>query len=371
MSSTIDTGSDNIYVNINFSSPTIKYSSTLPYDVGMETFAMEYDVTRNSDILSNPSDYYASIIRFDIPLHTIPNLICPIVPNQGNPNLSTHIFGISYNGVDYPTQLIYTNSDNNNLAPPIQNQIYQIVTPYYYMYSFQSLINMVNVALRTSYNASGLTGFAPFFMFDSASQLLQLVVNSQFINPTAPFPEIFMNISIIPFFNSFPARSVNPIPQPNGKDNVFVLNDLSYTTPFPGIANTYLFTGAYPIMQYWTSTRRLIFTSNSIPIQKEYVPSLTASADENTVLPIITDFTLNLNGSGDNRSIAYYNPTSQYRLVDLQSNAPLRKINIKVYWIDIFGNANPLLIYAGQTASLKLAFFKRSLYKSTGNLLKK
>lgn len=382
MSYSITSESDNIYVNINFPSPNIAYSSTLPFAVGSETFPMEYDITRNSDILSNPADYYCSIIRFDIPLHTIPNLICSVVPNTvsgafplGLPNLTTYIFGISHNGVDYPTQLIYVNTDNNNLSPPLQNQKYQIVTPYYYMYSFQSLINMVNVALNSSYINSGLAASnpgtsAPFFYFDPATQLLNLVVNDLFTTGS-PLAEIFMNTSIIPFFNSLPAKSVNPIPQPNGKDNVFVLSPIVHPIIYAPIANSFVFAGAYPIMQYWNSSRRLIFTTNNIPIQKEYIPSLTSSPDENTMWPIITDFTLNLNGAGDNRSIAYYQPTSQYRLVDLLSNAPLRKINIKVYWQDIFGNYNPLLIYAGQTASLKIAFLKKSLYKGGSNLSKK
>lgn len=380
MSYTIENDySDNVYVNINFPSPILDYSGAPSVTTGNEFIPMEYDITRNSDILSKPSEYYCSIIRFDIPLNSIPELICPIVPNQINPNLSTHIVGISYLTGNYPTQLIYT--PQNNELPPTQNQKYQVVTPYYYMYSFNDLINMINVGLAQSYTNSGIQSLfpsvdPPYLFFDPVTQLLNLVVNEIFtsnppISPLTAVPVIYINSSLISFLDSFQFKYNNPTPQPNGKDYIFDLTSTFNLVPFGNVPNYYVFTGAYSVMQYWSASRKLVFTSSSIPIQKEYIPSLTSSAEENVLWPIITDFTLNLNDAGDNRSIAYYNPTSQYRLVDLQSTAPLRKINIKVYWQDIFGNYIPMSVNAGQYSSLKIAFLRKSLYKANGNLLKK
>jgi hypothetical protein len=89
----------------------------------------------------------------------------------------------------------------------------------------------------------------------------------------------------------------------------------------------------------------------------------------NSSLPIITDFIPNINSPGESRSIAYYNPTSQYRLIDMVSDTPLQKINLKIYWVDISNNIYPLYVSVAQQASIKLAFIRKSLYKQS-NLLK-
>ena len=87
--------------------------------------------------------------------------------------------------------------------------------------------------------------------------------------------------------------------------------------------------------------------------------------------PILTDFVPNISAAaGESRSIAYYVPTSQYRLVDLISTNPLQKIDIRIFWEDRDGNLYPLEISIFQQASLKLGFFKKSLYNSGSSLLK-
>ena len=121
----------------------------------------------------------------------------------------------------------------------------------------------------------------------------------------------------------------------------------------------------------WTSLRKIIIATNTIPNTNEYVPTKGNSGVTNS-FPILTDFTPNFSQvGGETRSIAFYYPTSQYRLVDMISDQPLSKINIKIYWEDTAGNLYPLYISPSQQINLKLAFLRKSLYKPMGLLLEK
>src|SRR5580692_10310294 len=93
---------DNVYLNISFQPP---YLSNGPY-------LLDYNVTKDTPILSRMLDYYLSVIRFDIPLEELPITIAPPLPDQ-NPSDMTYpnklflIIGINYNGDDFPENVIY------------------------------------------------------------------------------------------------------------------------------------------------------------------------------------------------------------------------------------------------------------------------
>jgi len=109
-----------------------------------------------------------------------------------------------------------------------------------------------------------------------------------------------------------------------------------------------------------------LILSNNLPILSEVVPS-TNNTGVSAALPVITDFVPQLSMAGDTRSIAIYNPTAQYRLVDLSGQSPLSNIDIKIQWQDVLGNLYPILVSSGQQISLKIGFFKKSLYKKSDN----
>src|SRR5271167_3044289 len=146
--STVEQVDDNIYVNVVIS-PFLMNS-------GVFEIAAEYQVTKTIPILSKCNDYYCSIVNFRIPLNDIPLFIMPIVPNQPNSNLTTFKIGITTGGIDYSQSVIYVSETG---APvPLQNQPTQVITLYYYVFSYQNLITAVNTALAAAFLASGLTG---------------------------------------------------------------------------------------------------------------------------------------------------------------------------------------------------------------------
>ena len=141
------------YQNININEQNnVYYNIVFNNTSGNETpTPAQYMFTNTLIILDNPSDYYCSIVRFTIPMNEIPLYIAKIVPNQSNLNLTPMIIGISYGGNNYYQNIVYV--PDNNLTAPVQNQKTQVITPYYYVYTYQNLLTAINTALTTQYTA--------------------------------------------------------------------------------------------------------------------------------------------------------------------------------------------------------------------------
>lgn len=355
---------DNIYVNVVF-------DHTPPYDnlptSSEESTQAEYRVTKTIPILDKASDYYCSVIRFDLPLNIVPLYIFPIIPNQANPNLSPMIIGVRTGGVNFSQNLIYV-ANNPYTAPSQVGAITQVITPYYFVYQYQNLIDSLNTALAAAFVAAGSPGggTAPYFFFDPVTQFINLIANNTFI--TAP-ATLFWNESLNNYLDAFHVNFLG-YNQPQGRVFDFIFdtgnNFLAPVPPF--IAGDRKYSQQYNVINYWSSLRKIIITSNSIPIQNEFTPSNNSGIS--ATLPIITDFVPSLEFAGQGRSIAYYYPTGQYRLVDMKSDLPLYTIDFKVYWQDKHGNTYPLNISIFQQGSIKLAFLKKSIYKPMNLLLR-
>lgn len=390
--STISQVADNVYVNVVFDHDD---------NNGNQPSSAEYKVTKTIPILRKCSDYYCSVIRFTIPLNFIPLFIMPIVPNQGDADLSPLIIGITYLGINYPVNVIY--NPDNTLSPPSQlGHLTQVITPYYYVYSIQNLLNNINIALAAAITASGLKAIldaipakCPWFTFDPVSKLISLIVPTIFTNPTVgPELSIFTNAQLSEYLQGFQKLQIG-FNQPQGNDFIFVLNAVSFPpsiapsyNPYPqsdkafypipaggpdpsGTYTYYKFTQEYVTSQFISSLRKILIVTNSIPIISEYVPSNDNNSGVSTILPIISDFVPQLELPGQSRSLAYYVPTTQYRLADMVSNEQLNTIDLKIYWQDTDLNIYPLFLSVYQQASVKIGFFKKELYKSSTPLLKK
>jgi hypothetical protein len=387
MNVTYEDGSkDNIYVNVVINGSSPNYNPTEPGIPSINTpptgeggSLAEYKVTKTAPFLDNPSAYYCSVVRFVVPLQLIPLFIMPIIPNTyvnpgspGNSDLSTLIFGMIYLGNRTSQRVIY-NADNI-LNAPIQNQPTQVVTPYYYVYTYSHMIQMINLQLGSIWISSGLkaafpTLNPPSFIYDPVTQLISLIVPFIFVTGVAT---LYMNAASLQFLEGF-HLSFQGYNRPNGEDFVFIPEDNpNFYYPNPGIPSTpqyYKYTQDYNTLYYWTSLRKLIFSSQNIPITNEVVP---ANNDTGTYssFPIITDFVIGTEQAGQSRSLAVYNPQGQYRLISLSGNSPISAIDIKIFWQDQQGNLYPLFIPQNQQASIKIGFFKKSLYNSTSNTRK-
>jgi hypothetical protein len=116
---------------------------------------------------------------------------------------------------------------------------------------------------------------------------------------------------------------------------------------------------------FWSPVASIVFVSNTLPIVPTQISapllfvngtSLTNSGNNDLVQNIITDI---ISSSGLYKNGIVYNPSAQWRWIELYGSRPLTNIDISVYWRDKLGNLNPFYISTGNTMSLKLVFQKK------------
>jgi len=363
--------SDNVYVNISVTNPNIGINNPV-----QATYNVSYDI----NILDNPSEYYFSIVSFQIPLNEVPLFVMPIVPGQPDPNLTPYIIGVCQqqdqstvppqNGTPNPT------ATNFPISVEYWTQIEDITNNpgnslYYYVYNYQHLVDMFNYALNQSWVAAGSPGNLPYMIWNEAQKIFQIVMPVSFVKATASAGfhwTVFFNYSAF-----YPISSFNAV-QNNGRFEIWepsaeIDNSLIANAPIGNGARTgagaaYIFSQEWSTYDYINSVRKLVMTSSTIPLQKEYYPSVNNSQNGNAnTIGIVTDFNLELTEPGQQRSVALYSP-AVYHLADLISDSPLRKIDISFWWIDRLNQFYPLFLSQYDAITMKLAFFNKRLYRS-------
>jgi hypothetical protein len=126
---------------------------------------------------------------------------------------------------------------------------------------------------------------------------------------------------------------------------------------------------AYSTGPTMTPITSIIFTTSLLPVLPSLlgVPQLFSGSnsgvltqDNNNIINTVTDLEVNLTRGDEYLPNVIYEPTAEYRLLDLQSNAPLTSIQISVVWKDIFGQLHPFYLQNGCGATMKVMFRKKA-----------
>lgn len=354
----MSTKADNVYLNIVI---TNNVSTTNPYPKNIQAI---YDETLTQPILSDPSEYYASIIRFSMPLDTIPFFSFPVDRNQNNANVSQLLIGIKIlAGNEFTSFVTYT--PQNDVPPPVSGGLNisytQSLSPYYFIYSIQPFISMINTALNSAFVAAGSPGgVAPFYVYDPQSQLISLIVDNAFLVAGA---RIFLNSYLKNYLDSFVFITDNDVP--SGAFKYF--HNLN-PTPF-GQVSPFRYWQEYNSLDLWFDIRKIVVQSSSLPGAEEASPNYDPGASQGTngrvaYSPIVTDFVISYNNINDVSSVLVMEPSPQYRLIDMNSRIPINRLNFSFYWLSKNGNLYPVFLSPNNSITMKIAFFKRSLYNN-------
>jgi hypothetical protein len=340
---------DNIYLNLSYN----------PVEAAGQNISQALiSQTLTSPILNDPSEYYASIIRFRIPTEMIAMYRFPIDINQSNPNLSGLRIGVTNSVSKFTQRLTYAPASmglsapiTTALLPPFFNSD-QLNLPYYKCYSIDVLIRAFNVAIAQAITTSAYGVAAPYFIYDAKSELISCIVDNAF---SAGGFSLYINNLSLNYLSSFPFIKNT---QPTDFDEEYFKFDV---LPYLGVS-PYRFEQEYNAMSLWFDLQKIIITSNSMPIRSENVPLENTGVSNS--MPIFTDFEIALDSVSLSNATAIYNSQSQYRLCDLISNQPMSKIDLGFYYQDRYGTIQPIFINASQSISVKIGFFKKALYKN-------
>jgi hypothetical protein len=259
---------------------------------------------------------------------------------------------------NYPVNITYW-TEIQDLAGYPNNPLY------YYVYDYTHYVDMLNYALQQSFILAGSPGGAtnfPYFIYNSSQGLIQCIMPTAFVAaaPVGFHWTVFFNYQC--FYNTLSFYTV----ENNGRIEIWnaqTAYDKSLLAPSQ-FGSAYLFSEEYATIDYLNSVRKIVVTSSTIPVQKEYYPQPgNVNLGTTNAFGILSDFNLNLLTPGSQRSVALYSPTI-YKLIDLVSDSPMRKVDIAFWWVDRLNNFYPIYIDPFDSITMKIGFFSKRLYRS-------
>ena len=353
-----DPDPDNIYVNVRINHQQ---------ELGDFASPATYNVNKNSPFINNCSNYYCTVTNFAIPLDNIPLTVARVSVNPNDPtdvNYMSSLIAITKpqgalptisNTVDVHLEYI----PDNNIAPPTSVPNPDLPTPFYYfIYSYSNILQSFNQAILTAFNAQFPSGpvaaaGAPYLFMDYKSSLISLVVSNEFIQNA----DLYINNEAQNYLQAF---------------NLYLV---AYNTNYLGISlfrwvwyqfnnncdqygnnvatsgNSYwIYTQEYYGLQEYTTTRKILILTSTIPINSEIITINEVSGvqtGEFAQLKILYDFLPTVKTGADARDVQVFD-SQKYKLMDMQNTGPLTRLDINVY----------------QAVNIKLLFVKKSLAKN-------
>lgn len=353
--------SDNVYIDIKVNN-----------DTDSRGVLAKYSQTRLEPLLSNPSNYYLALVRWKIPGFSLPLLIFPIQNGQGDPNLSEYSVTLE-TSTDIVQFYLHFVSYNVPQFPPTTANPTQEPSPYYFIFDYQQMLNILNDALLNAHNT--LTGkpvgsVAPFLIYDPTTKLFSIIATQADygvdltpspIVPTFDAPiKIYFNFKLFSLFNGFPSRitTEGSVESTQGRDVQILISDYN-NAPLGDNQVIQDFTS----ISYWSPVKQVVFITELIPANSE-----NTAVSNDSFRKILTDFEPIPSSNQDVRTTYQYFPQGQYRLIDMIGTKPLYNIDLQVKWLDINGNEYYVTIPPFQQFTAKMLFVKRNLYK-TDNLI--
>lgn len=340
---------------------------------------------RTNAILYKADEYYMSVIRFSVPSNLLPLTRFPVQPAP-NTDINLSLYSVTLedvtSGDEYQTFLRYVPHNlniNPPLLPPATNIQFIQSAPYYWVYSVEHMLQMINTAFTTSFNALnaahpvnfGTTGYAPFFTLDPVPNLFTLNAQQGYLNSTTP-----VNIYINAALNDLFSNSFNTITYgyglPNGADFQYLVYDTIYNRRTIAVyGDIFSMIQDFNTLPMWVEPLTLVFTSGAVPVAPELVPYIdqtgfganqTGILNNNTTVQI-TDFNLNTATGTEYRTFINYLPTAEYRRLSLISGDKMDKFTIQLFWKDNYENIYPVLLPDHYVVTIKLLFQKKDTVK--------
>ena len=351
---------------------------------------LQFQDIRSTPILSYPHYYELSVVRFNLQTANslpvwLPNIQLDQGPNY-DPNLTTYSFTMTYDyeGSNYSsgqTYVIYIPSDLSADIPSVIESTEDLHVPYYYVKSFNTIVEMFNVALSEAFqrltNSASYFGVnlptqnAPYIEWDNSTS--KFILNADIIGFGSNDPahiDIYANTALYTLMSGFQADyyGSNIIDGKNYKFkiqkdirllNIFVINDIySVIQLYQEYSSGALFSPISSIV--FTTTMLPVLPSNSTkPTIYNGTGDLQNIGNNNNIVSMITDFEVQDNmGYGFCGQLSYI-PTAEYRFISLNSgNDRINNIDINVFWRDQYSHLHPMYLLPGCKCDIKILFRK-------------
>jgi hypothetical protein len=305
---------------------------------------------RTDPIINNMENYELAVIKFTIPTGLLPVIeTFPTGATATSQMTGFSLTMVNSGGTASQQYLIYV---------PIDNTTDTII------YSYNTLMDMVNVAFKNAATAIGATagGEYPFMVFDSASQLFSIYYPTIYSTTNV---KIWFNTNLANLFDAFPYQFYNQyaFSFANSGEYALLPNNNQNNPNQTEITDYNQIIQEYPSTIALYQPRSLRLVSGNVPTRPESIPiagtstSTVSGGSNNNSQVILTDFDLPLaNSIADIKPFVQYYQVGPYRYIDLRTQGALYQFDVTIYWVDEVGNLFPLFINPQQTVNIKFMF---------------
>ena len=359
-------------------------------------------------LIENPQDYYLSIVRFEIDSPSLPIFI----PQRrlGSSSFNDLIYGFGLEVIKGATNTpiarykkrvqfvpVNPNISTDQLNAYVSaNKEYSLSDEYYYIYNVKQWLRMVNTSLQALFSAMRvdeanniipLSAKAPFFDYDSGSGLITLYTTTHYVDTKdADRLRLFWNTPTNTIFGGFdttvalkatsllfddisPSESKLGGTHPSTYYQVNVSNLNNKNSITLGSTAFVQSIQSYPSMPMCSPIQNIVFsTSGNLPVSNSQIgnPTIFKSDGDcatqggaDNISPILTDFIVPLIRGDEYKPKINYSP-SEYRLLDMKGNAPLKSCDLQVYWKSkIDAKLHPFILGSQCGASCKIMFRRK------------
>jgi len=339
-----------------------------------------FSQSRENPYLDTPEDYNVIVPYLKIDSNNFPlQLINPLrTSNTINNNVSTqyviYIKGLVISG-DWKAIAIQWTPPDATLYQKYNGLPTTSVflnDPYFFNYSYNYLLNLINTALIVIFTTYGNPGGAPYLTFNPVNKKFSIIASQLFDDATGIY-NIGMGEELYSLFDGFSASLVQFNTNP-----VFIYKINIVRTPLNLVPN-YTSLSSVPLVatDYWIKTEQnfpsisiwnpvvsLVFVARYLnvirtleakPFIYGYDPN-PPNANNASVSNVLLEIPIS---SSANPSI-YYEPSAEFVLTNLMGLVESYDLQIDVFWKDSYCNLNIFYLDIGSSLNLKLLFRKKA-----------
>ena len=340
---------------------------------GLKPSHLVFQQTRDKAIITDPSSYFCSIIRFNINTVCLPVMQPAVIVGQSDINKLVYSFTLSYGAYYFQQHITFIPQDltAEQPQPPVDFQDFR--TGYYNLQSIDYFIMLCNNALVSAYN--GLKALvslpsdnAPYILYDSSSGAMIFNADQAgYDDSLASHIQIYFNTPCYNLFSAFPVltKSYSDL---NGKNHLLIVHDDNGNNVSEG--------ATYNAVQSYTEfnstplfgcVQSIVICSSTLPINPTIISSTSINGTSELVnysgsitSQVVSDFEVSSDsGMGYKPNISMI-PTI-YRLKDMFGHSELNTVSFEIYWKNVQGELFPLLVPANANANMKILFRKKFL----------
>jgi len=347
-----------------------------------------FSENRANAYIDRPEDYNVTVVSLTLDSNSFPlQVVQPLLgssydPTNGFPTIFRGIVrGKTLISTPLPVEFtVYWKPEDTTLpvpSSPITTASYN--DPYFYNYSYNHFLNLLNKAIYDAVqiiNATGQPIIAPYFSYSPYTRLFSY--NTDFLGITDANGEfVYFNEALYSLFDGLPYNfdttpvdlfgnfanlyrlSANIYP---GGTNVFSQYTNLNNVPLVPTSNFLQILQNYSSLEIWNPAVSVVFISRNLNVV-------------NTLEAVPFVFGVNPNPSTNNANVSnilfeiplrkrveptiYYKPVPEYTLTNLIGLVETGELQFDVFWKDTFGNLNKFNLEIGSTLVMKLLFRKK------------